>query len=357
MMLTRSLLATTAALTAALTLSTTAPAAAQDVQYENVTKLDFPGAMGTAMRLAARMGGGSLETVEKVSIKGNRMRTDIEKQSSILDLDARRMISIDHDARTYMVMTFDEMVARAQEAGAAMQNEQQRRQVSNNPQAEGQVTFRFAVEDARERERIAGYSADRFFLTMEAEGEHVPENAQAGAEREKTGTLVVLTEMWASKEVPVFGARSSFDQVSAQEYAGASAAIMQAMAAAYADNPQLQVAFEQSTREAAKIEGMPVRTIVRFVSVAPEKTFDRQLAVDPKPQGPGVGAQAARAGLGRLARAATGARPQEQEQQAAQQELTQATFMTVTSEIRNIATRSLDARLFEPPAGYREVRP
>jgi hypothetical protein len=330
-------------------------AAGQDVQYETVTKLEFPGAMGTAMRLAARMGGGSLETVEKTSIKGNRMRSDIDKSSTIVDLDAGRFISLDHEAKTYTTFTFDEMIARAREASDALQADAQKRQVSSNPEARGEVRFRFAVDDAKQRERIAGYHADRFFLTMEADGEYVPEGADAAAEREQSGTLVVLTELWASKDMPAFGAQAAFDRASAREYADASAMVMQSMAAAFADDPQLQVAFEQSTREAAKIEGMPVRTVTRFISVAPEQKFDRQLALEPRPQGPSVGAQAARAGLGRLARAAGAPRTPEPQQQQ-QQELTQMTFMTVVSEVRNVSTRSVDAKLFEIPAGYREVK-
>jgi hypothetical protein len=332
------------------------PAAAQDVQYETMTKVEFPGAMGTAMRLAARLGGGSLETVETTYIKGNRMRTDAERSSTITDLDGRRMIVIDHEARTYSVLTFEQMLAAAQQAGEALTAEAEARHAERNPGAEGRLAFRFAVDDPRERDRIAGYQADRFFLTMEAEGEYVPEGAEAGAEREQAGTLVVLTELWSSRETPAFRAQQAFEQQTAREYAASSAALAQGIAAAFASDPQLQVAFEQSTREAMKIEGMPVRTIVRFVSVAPGRQFDRQLAIAPRQEGPGVAGQAARAGLGRLARAAAGAAGRQQEEtRPAQEELTQATFMTVVSEIRNMSTRALDSKLFEPPEGYRQV--
>lgn len=335
-----------------------APVAAQDVQYETVTKLELPGALGTMMRAAARLGGGSTETVEKTFIKGNRMRTDVDRQSTIMDLDGRRVISIDHEAKTYSIFTFDQMIARAKEASEALQAEAGKRQVSENPQAQGQVNFRFAVDDGKQRERIAGYNADLFFITMEAEGEYVPEGAQPGAQREKGGTFVVLTELWASKDMPAAHSRLAFDQASAREYANASAAVMQGMAAAFADDPQIRVAFEQSAREAMKIEGMAVKSVTRMVSVAPEQKFDRELALGRKQEGPGVGAQAARAGLGRLARAAAGAagrQADQQQQQQEQQEVTQATFLTVTSEVRNVSTRALDPKLFEPPAGYRQV--
>ncbi|CAN5707261.1 hypothetical protein BH23GEM9_BH23GEM9_17290 [soil metagenome] len=334
-----------------------APALAQDVKYETVTKVDLPGAMGTAMRLAARLGGGSTETVETTFIKGKRMRTDADKSSTIMDVDAMRMVSIDHDAKTYSVFTFDEMIARAREAGDALKTETERRDVSGNPNAEAQLKFRFAVEDARQRERIAGYNASRFFLTMQAEGEYVPEGA---AQREKGGTLVVLTEMWASTDIPAYTVQRAFGEQMASEYTQATASIMQGIAAAFAEDPQIQVAFEQSTREAGKIEGMPVRSIVRFITVAPDKQFDRQAAVELKPAGPSVAAQAARAGLRGIAGRAAGAAGRQQEERAQQEqpaeEMSQVTFLTVTTEIRNVSTSRLDASLFEPPAGYREVK-
>ena len=37
-------------------------AVAQDLQYETVTQMEFPGAMGTMMRAAVRLGGGSMES-------------------------------------------------------------------------------------------------------------------------------------------------------------------------------------------------------------------------------------------------------------------------------------------------------
>jgi hypothetical protein len=85
--------------------------------------------------------------------------------------------------------------------------------------------------------------------------------------------------------------------------------------------------------------------------VAPEQKFDRQLAVAEKPRGEGVARAAGRGLLGGLA----GRLGRQQQQQAeAAEEPTQATILKVTSETRNIRTRTLDASLFEVPAGYTE---
>src|SRR5690606_10838477 len=124
-------------------------------------------------------------------------------------------------------------------------------------------------------------------------------------------------------------------------------------AAAFADDPRVAVAFEQSMEEAEKIEGMSVRSITRFVTVAPGQQFDRAVATGAQEAArPSIAQQAGRAALGgvmgRLGRRSQPAEPAEPEQPS------QATIMTATSEVRNVSTASLDASLFEVPAGYTE---
>lgn len=325
-------------------------AAAQDVQYETATKFEFAGAAGTAMRIAARLGGGSTETVETTYIKGRRMRTDADQSSTILDLESGRVTVLDHQAKTYTSFTFEEMVNRAQQAA----NDASRSTSSNPDGAEARLDFRFSVDATNERQRVAGYDAERVFLTMEAAAEAVPEGE---TEMEDAGSLVVLTDMWTSTDIPVLQARSSFEDASARQAADAGAALTEGFAAAFADDPRMKVAFEQSMEEARKIEGMAVKTVTSFVSVAAGRQFDRALITEPKPAGAGVAqraaAQAGRAAVGGLMGRLGGRRAPEPEP-AAEPEPTQATIFTVTSEVRNVSTGNIDPSLFEVPAGYSE---
>ena len=165
------------------------PAEGQDVQYETVSKFELAGAAGTAMRIAASLGGGSTETVETTYIKGRKMRTDSDQSSTIIDLDAGRFTLLDHKARTYSSFTFEELAQKAQEVSSRVRED--RREATGQAGAEAELEFRFAVDQANERQRIAGYDAERFFLTMEAEAESVPEG---GTATEAAGTFVVLTD-------------------------------------------------------------------------------------------------------------------------------------------------------------------
>jgi hypothetical protein len=333
------------------TLLAAPPLTAQDVQYETVTRIELAGVLGTAMRVAARLGGGSTTTVEKTSIKGRKMRTDVDNTSMIYDLDGRRFTQLDHRARTYTTMTFDEMAAMArqtaQEARAGQGQQQGRQPAAGETRTETHLTFRFGVDDARQREQVAGFDSQRFFLTMEGEGEFTPEGS---TQREKGGTLVLLTDMWSSKDMPAFAALNRFQEASAREYANASNAMMEALAAAFSEDPSLKVGFQQSREQIAKMEGMPLKSTTYFVMVGPEHRFNRELALG---EGQGAAQQGGRGLRGMAARAAAAARQAEQPAE----EQSQATIAKVTSEVRNIRTATLDASLFEVPAGYRQVSP
>ncbi|CAN5647609.1 hypothetical protein BH23GEM7_BH23GEM7_11400 [soil metagenome] len=334
-------------------LLTTPPLAAQDVQYETLTRIELPGALGTAMRVAARLGGGSTSIVETTYIKGKRMRTDVDQTSTIFDLEGRRFIQLEHGPKTYFTMTFDELAARAKQTAEEIKAAPNQRRESGQSGAETQLDFRFSVDEANQRERVAGYNAERFFLTMEAEGEFTPEGT---TEREKGGTLVILTDMWTSKDMPAFTALNTFHEATAREYANASAAMMEGLAAAFAEDPRMRVGFDQSIEQIRKMDGMPMKTTINFVAVAPDQKFDRQLALG-ESRGPSAAQQAGRSALrGIAARAAGAAARQQDAAPAAGQEQTQATILKVTSEIRNVRAQSLDAKLFEIPAGYQEAR-
>jgi hypothetical protein len=326
-----------------------APAVTQDVQYETVTTVQLPGALGTMARMAARLGGGSLETVETTYIKGGRMRTDTEGSSTIIDMEGRRMIFLDHGAKTYEVMSFEAAIAMAEQTAREVQAAQAEERAAREGDPSGKMSFRFAVDRPNERSRVANYNAERFFITLEAEGEYTPED---GDEVEQAGTLVVLTDLWASTEIPAFGARSGFDDVSARHYGEAGASLSEALAAAFTENPNFQVALESSAAEVAKMDGMPVRTVTTMVGVAPGQRFDRSLVTDAQPRG-----AAARGALGRLGRAAAAAATGQQAVGGERAQATQSVIMTVTSEIRNVSTRTLDPHLFEIPAGYQQARP
>src|SRR5712692_5445068 len=73
-------------------------------------------------------------TVTTTAVKGNRLRTDeADGKSKVIDLDGRRIITIDNKARTYSILTFEQMRAALEQAMAKAQAQPQPKGNPRNP--------------------------------------------------------------------------------------------------------------------------------------------------------------------------------------------------------------------------------
>jgi hypothetical protein len=94
-----------------------------DFKYTDTSQITG-GALAGMANFAAKFSKDSRAAMQPVAtthyVKGNRLRTDNSDGTvQIIDLDGRRMISIDNQKKTYSVVTFDEMKAAMEKA---MQN-------------------------------------------------------------------------------------------------------------------------------------------------------------------------------------------------------------------------------------------
>jgi hypothetical protein len=327
-------------------ISLATPVVAQDVEYTSTSKVDFSGFLGAI----ASLSGAEDETIEKTYLKGGKLRTDADKSSSIVDLEAGRFITVDHDRKTYTVMTFEQMVQMMEQAA-----EQAREQAGSQsgaaptqdtdpqPEPEGDVdlTYSLDVEPTGERQNINGYEAERIFMTMETEIMVTPE----GGETEQAGTLVIFMDMWNADNVPAAEAMKAYYE-KAPEMASRNAGAMQGMAAAFAGNPGLQDALDEASKETEKLSGFTVRETTHMVMVPQGMEFDRELALVVKPKASaGETAKKALGGLFGL-----GAKKEEPREEAP----AQFTLVKMMSEVKDMKVLSLPDDLFAPPAGYTE---
>lgn len=316
------------------------PAAAQDVEYTTVGKVELSGALGTVMRL---FGGGD-ETTEKTYIKGGMMRTDSDRMSTIMDLENGRVISIDHDAKTFTIMTFAQMTQMMEQAVTDAKAEAARESGEPAPESDTDVDldYRLSVDETGERQKINGYDAERYLMTMETEATVTEE----GGEAQKAGRLVVFSDMWNAEDVPVADAMAAFYR-DAPELAARNQQAMQGMAGAFAANPDLESAMEEASKEAGKMKGFTLRNTTYMVLVPPGVEFDRAAVLEPKKKEE----SGAKRALGGLLRGAVGGN---REQEKAESEPGQAVVATILNETRDMKSTSLSADLFQPPAGYTE---
>jgi hypothetical protein len=345
---------------------------AQGLTIKSVTDTRFYGGLGTVMNLASKFGGTNLHDLPTTTyLSGHKLRIEGGDMVTIIDADAGRLISIDNKAKTYSSVTFDEMaeaMRRAQESAKqneAKQNEakQSGNSKSNAKDPKGDVNMKYKVQADRpgQRERIAGYDAERVFLTITMEAEATPE----GGQTEQVGSIVLLLDQWISKDAPQSAAMAEFQRAYAQKAGQAFKAQTQALQTAFSTaDPRLKGGMDAAATEMAKIQGTPLRSMMYFTLVPPNLQFDRNLALndvsgapkddkaksEDKPKSGGFGGF-----IGKVKAAAEEANKNSDNKKSSEPPK-QTTLATSKDEVISIAAGPVSADLFAPPAGYREVK-
>ena len=123
-------------------------------------------------------------------------------------------------------------------------------------------------------------------------------------------------------------------------------------------NPELAEAMKEMSKEARKLNGTPLLTTTSFdvTGTAPEKGTPAP-AEQPKQEEPAKLERPSVGGLlGRF-----GKKKLEEHQKAKEEEKAQqggrANLMTATTRYTGFSSDALAADLFQPPAGYQEVKP
>lgn len=349
----------------------TTDVAAQDLKYTTTTSIELPGRVGTALRWAQRIAGGSSETVETVYLKDRRMRTDDGSSSVIMDLADGRMVFLDHDRKSYSVLTFadaaemtEEMMVDAQAAldEARRDAEDAREEAGRSLEEEGvEVRYDVRVDRTGETKTIRGHRAERIFLIMAAEGSRV---AQTEEEEDFEGSLVLATEMWMTNDASgELAALFSFYEQSAeamsehmQTFASSSQAFSEGLAGAFASDPQMREMTERAAEEMAQMDGVSLVSTMKMVLVPGGMTFDSRMAFDGETEREEVSTtqRAGRLARGlvrsRLGRGGNNDADEEEEKAPAQR-----TMMTIKTEITDVQRAALDAALFEIPQDYAET--
>ena len=334
----------------ALTLAvlTAAAAGAQDVQYSTVTKVDLGGGMNAIMRMA-----GASEVKETAYIKGKKLRSDGDKQSTIFDLDNSRYIVLNHTDKTYTSVPLADMARLATASARGMRADASKDQLKGTAvdSAGNKADFvvDLKVEPTNERRNINGNDAQRVLVTMETDVRVTP---QGESQSQAAGKLVILMDTWNANTGPASDAVRAWEQAASKEVAAAAFGSRANLGPAMSANPKMGEAMKKASEEAQKIDGIAVKSTMHLVIVAPEQKFDRALAL--KDTDGGSGASEKPKGLRGMIGRAVESKTQPQEQKAPEQQ-TQGTLAKVTTEIRDVRTTSVPASMFEIPAGYREV--
>jgi len=332
---------------------------AQDVTVESVVDTKFYGALGKVVGIAARFGGAKLNDVPTTTmVSRHKMRTETESAATVIDVDAGQWMEVDHKRKSYTTMTFAEMAAAMDDAvrSAKASKDKSAAENAKNPDAaKGDMNLKYAVAVDRtgERQRIAGYDAERLFITITVEAEVTPE----GEKTQQAGSLVMLLDQWMAKSAPQIAASEEFYKAFAAKSGQAFRTNAQSMQAAFQADPRLKGGMEAAAKELKKVSGISLRSATYAVLLPVGMKFDRRLVLnDVAVASPDATAEKPKKGL----RGMMGAMKAAAEEAASKgsdnkepQPMKQTTLLAVTDEVKSISTGAVPASMFAPPAGYK----
>lgn len=363
------------ALAAAVLPTLPQPASAQNpgVTWQTETRFEFAGAMGTLMGAF----GGQEPQIRQTWMLDGVHRTDDGETGSILRAADGTYTSIDHGARTWFTMTFEEMMAAAEQAmaeataGASGAPGGGATGSADPDQPEIQADFRFDVDRRGDRRDFGEWEAERVVLTMYMEMRAETDEG----EMQDAGEIVLVNDLWLSRDFP------SEDALMAEAMSGAGGAWIEQMRASGRDmvaqvtaaNPRVGAALERMQEEMEGLEGVAMESHAYVVSALPgaEWETDEVLALNDAPLSEGLGsvmgdaagdaardaaADAARSAMGRFGGLFGGGDDEEEEPEEP--------APPAWSVLTRVTTRLIDARIgsfgaevFEIDSSYTERRP
>ncbi|HMJ60858.1 MAG TPA: hypothetical protein VK493_03805 [Bryobacteraceae bacterium] len=220
-----------------------------EASYTQVTKFTGGTAIEMAKKMAdmpliGRMGGGAMRTAfedqrSDVYVKGNKMARLGGTVSTIYDLDAGTVTTINNTKQTYSTSTFDEM---------REQMEKMQQRMNRNKTGGGDMQFDVKVEQTGQTRTINGATAKETLITMTAKQESA------------SGQMVVKTHLWL---VP--------QSAATREVADFSRKLGEKFAYAYGGSPMMGPAsggLAAAMKESFKQDGYPVENDIEVSGVA-----------------------------------------------------------------------------------------
>lgn len=209
-----------------------------DVTYTETMKFTGGTLIDMMQRMASnpilgRMAGGSLKNAFQdqnytVYVKGSKMARIGNTTSTIFDLDAGTVTSINNEKQTYSVATFEEMRERMEQA-------QQRMSRSKG----GEIQFDVKVDKTGKTRSIGGQTATETLMTMTAK------NADS------QGQMVVKVDVWLAPSSAATSEVAEFHKKLGQKFAYAFSGGGAAMGPAAGG-------INAAMKEMQKLDGYPV---------------------------------------------------------------------------------------------------
>lgn len=323
-----------------------------DFTYQETTQMTG-GMMMNTMRALGPLAGGAREPIVSTHLlKGNRMATITKDRTSVMDLDKETITTIDNARKTYSVMTFAEMKQAMEDAARRMQGRQK---------GDVQAQFKISAKATGQTKSVQGLSAKEMVINLAMEGK------SAGGD---SGAMEMTTDAWYAP-VPGYEEVKAFHLRMAEKMGSVFGSGMQQMAQMMSAQGQgnAKEGMEQVARELAKIDGVPVESVVKMGMSGMSAGGDSGGASSAPPpraeaqERPSVGGALAGAALGRFG--GFGRKKKEEPRQEAPPasasapapQATSGTLMEMTMTLTSFSSGPVDGSKFDVPAGFKQVEP
>ncbi len=348
-----------------------------DFQYSETTRITG----GAIVQMTKMLGAFSKDmrrleepVVSTVYIKGNRMAHVTPETTQIIDLDKETITNVDHQKKTYSVVTFQQMKQQIEEAQRQAQQrmEQQRQQQPQQaPPNNVDMSFDVKVRNTGASKQVAGMRASESILAMNLNAK----DKQTGQQ----GSLAMTNDMWMAPEIPGYAEVREFQRKFALKMgamlSGSLSPRMLGM------QPGAAQGMAEMAKEMSKLKGVPVLQIMRVGSMPNGQPLPAasEAPLPPPtegPQMPSAGEVAEKSatsaitsklgGLGGFGGFGRKKKKEETKEQPADAQKSQrgqaaqtgpAVFMESNTEITSFSSAPVDPAKLQVPAGYVQVQP
>jgi hypothetical protein len=371
-----------------LLLASTTPARA-DFQYTETSQVTG-GSLLKMMKVASMFARGDAKRQEQQAlqpqsttryVKSNKLRIDNpDGTTEIIDLDGQRVISINQNTKTYAVATFEQIQAAMQQAQQQAQQQMQQ-QVQQNPQerqalqnTQLKITPTVHVTPGTSSRVILGQATNETKVQMDIAMQAIstaPNSQPASQQNSGTATYSMYMDTFVAPSVGGYQEFADFYRKMAVEVGWMKLPSMNVQV-----DPRMSEGMSELQKNSDALKGFPM---LSYVSMALAASPDAQTASQSSAQNPQSNSSTANSnnssddtvptsssavvmkGLGGL----FGHKKQQQDNSSNSNQPSSLppnpnpnpnALMEMTTQVSSFSTNSLDASLFDVPAGYTQIQ-
>jgi hypothetical protein len=348
-----------------------------DFKYTDTSQITGGALMGMA-NFAAKFSKDSRAAMQPITtthyVKGNKMRTDGSDGSiQIIDLDGRRVISIDNEKKTYSVATFDQIKAAMEkaQADAAAKAKPEQAAPAQKQDAQMQVTPKITVTQGAGTRTILGQDTKETKIKMDIEMQAQNANGQpapaAANGQPNSMTMTMTMDTFVAPSVPGYQEIGEFYRKMAKEINWMPPSNIHV-------DPRMTQGMSELAKNSDALKGLPLLSYTTM-GIPPQPGQTTNTAQTSNTSSQSGGSQSADSGsstptspsdamvkgLGSLfnkkrkqqqddnAKAGTPAPPPNPNPDP-------NALMEMTTQVSSYSDSPLDASLFDIPAGYTQVQ-